>query len=56
VFTSPDIIGVIKGVGGWGQVEGKCWENFGLETSVEKLKSVDNIKMDFQDCFLRICK
>jgi hypothetical protein len=47
VFTFPDITRVIKGVGGWGQVEGKCSENFGLETSVEKLRSVDNIKMDF---------
>ena len=37
---------------GWGQAEGKCSEIFGLEISMEKLKSVDNIKMDFTGlCF-----
>jgi hypothetical protein len=52
MFTSPDIIRVVKGVGRLGQVEGKCSEIFGLETSVEKLKSLDNTEMDFTGlCF-----
>lgn len=52
VFTSPDIIKVVKGGDGWDQVEGKCSESFGLESSVDKLRSVDNIKMEFTgSCF-----
>jgi len=35
-----------------GQVEGKCSEIFGLDNSVEKMKSVNNIEMDFTElCF-----
>jgi hypothetical protein len=52
VFTSPDVIRVVKGVCGCGRVEGQSSENFGLETSVEKLKSVDNIEIGFTGlCF-----
>ena len=52
MFTSPDIIKVVMFVGRWGQVEVKCSENSVWKVPVEKLKSLDNIEMDFTGlCF-----
>jgi hypothetical protein len=43
-------------VGRWGQVEGKCSKNFDLETSAEKLGSLDNIEKILHDWVLEIRK